>query len=89
MVISVGGLSSCEQVNFFEPIPLERQHQQKRHFDGNKRGRRHIYINAVESKFGPKWPFFESKLGPRWGQKLVQDFILLVFPNFIVYVGAS
>ena len=26
--------------------------------------------------------FFESKLGPRLGQNLVQDFYLLVFPQF-------
>ena len=30
----------------FEPIPLERQHQQKRHFDGNRRGRRGAHFFA-------------------------------------------
>ena len=37
----------------FGPIPLERQHQQKKHFDDNKRGRRHIYIYVGELVFVP------------------------------------
>ena len=33
------------------------------------------------------WGFFESKLGPRLGQNLVQDFVLFVFPRFMVLWG--
>ena len=48
----------------------------------------YIYIYAVESKLGPRFGFFESKLGPRLRQNLVQDFFLLVFPQFYsVFLG--
>ena len=43
---------------------------------------RSIYIYAVASKLGPRFGFFASKLGPRLRQNLVQDFVLLVFPQF-------
>ena len=40
-------------MSFLEPIPLERQHQQERHFDGNRRGRHRVDMSGISKPIKP------------------------------------
>ena len=70
-------------MSFFEPIPLERQHQQKSHFDGNRRGRRHIYIYTY-THLSLSIPLLSlSRFAPAlWPSIVFISFSLLCSPAF-------